>query len=193
MICPSLGQCFLMDLRLTSGEEITAWAAFRLSLRESRVMAVVLLRVSQWLAHKRFWWRLAPYMKRLNEVLNGFECHLSAEIDEGLFIAHTQGIVIGEGVVLGKRVTIFNGVTFGALARGAEPAGGRYPRVGDEVVVYTGAKLIGPIVVGRGATIGANAVVLSDVPQGCVAVGVPARVLPAKSQPVGLERSGGPS
>jgi len=180
MICSTIKECFCLDIRLTIKKDITLWTALRLCLREGRVMAIVLLRISQLLAQKKFWWHLAPYIKRLNEILNGFECHLSAKIGEGLFIAHTQGIVIGEGVVLGKNVTIYHNVTFGALARVPPLANSRYPKIEDEVVVYTGAKIIGPIVIGKGATIGANAVIIKNVPPMCVAVGVPARIIDTK-------------
>ena len=177
MICKTLRECFCVDICLYE-KNVTLGKVFCLSLRESRVLAVVLLRVSQFLAQKRILWRLAPYIKFLNEILTGLECHLSAVIGEGFFVAHTHGIVIGEGVILGKRVVIYNGVTLGASARGTHEKGRRYPIIEDEVTVYTGAKLIGPIVVGKGAVIGANAVVLKDVPPESVAVGVPARIFP---------------
>jgi serine O-acetyltransferase len=156
---------------------VTVWKVVCMCLRESRVLAVVLMRISQFLAQKRIVWRLAPYIKFLNAILTGFECHLSVVIGEGIFVAHTHGIVIGEGAVLGKKVIMYNGVTLGAIARGSNAKGRRYPIIEDEVTIYTGAKLLGPIVIGKGSIIGANAVVLQDIPPGCVAVGVPARVL----------------
>jgi len=176
MVCKTIRECFCVDIRLHE-RNVTVWKVFCMCLRESRVLAVVLMRVSQFLAQKRILWRLASYVKFLNEILTGFECHLSAVIGEEFFVAHTHGIVIGEGVILGAKVVIYNGVTLGAIARGSNQKGRRYPIIEDEVTIYTGAKLIGPIVVGRGAVIGANAVVLQDVPPGCVAVGVPARIL----------------
>lgn len=178
MICKTIRECFCVDI-CQHEKNVTAWKVFCLSLRESRVLAVVLLRISQFLAQKKILWRLASYIKFLNEILTGLECHLSAEIGEGIFVAHACGIVIGEGAILGKKVIIYSGVTLGARYRGSNEKGRRYPIIEDEVTVYTGAKLIGPIVVGRGAIIGANAVVLTDVPPGSVAVGVPARILSA--------------
>lgn len=159
---------------------MTAWKAFRLSLREGRVLAIVLMRVSQFLAEKPVAWRLAPYFKRINEILTGFECHLCARIDAGLFVAHPHGVVIGEGVTIGKKVTLYNGVTLGAVTRGTPQQGRRYPIIENDVILYTGAKILGPVTIGNGAVVGANAVVLKDVPPGRIAVGVPARILPVE-------------
>ena len=176
MVCKTIRECFCVDIRLHE-RNVTVWKVFCMCLRESRVLAVVLMRVSQLLARKRILWRLAPYVKFLNEILTGFDCNPAAVIGEGIYLGHTNGIVIGDGVIIGKKVSIYNGVTFGARYRGSDEKGRRFPIIEDEVMIYTGAKLLGPIVVGRGAVIGANAVVLQDVPPGCVAVGVPARIL----------------
>jgi Serine acetyltransferase len=180
MICNTIRECFCVDMRLHE-KNVTAWKMLCLSLRETRVMAVVLLRISQLLAQKRILWRLAPYIKTLNEILTGFDCNIHAVIGEGFFVAHTNGIVIGEGVVLGKKVIVYNGVTFGARGRGSNEKKRRFPIIEDEVIVYTGAKVIGPIVVGKGAVVGANTVVLNDIPPGSVAVGVPAKILPREA------------
>lgn len=179
MICKSIGECLCMDLQLYD-PDMTAWKAARLGLREARVLAVILMRISQFLSRKRVVWRIAPYVKRANEILTGFECHLSATIDVGLRVAHTQNIVIGEGVQVGRNVTIYNGVTLGAAIRRPSDDDRRYPSIEDDVTIYTGAKILGPIVIRSGAIVGANAVVLEDVPPGYVAVGVPARILPSK-------------
>jgi len=136
------------------------------------------MRLSQFFYQKRGLWRLSPLIKRLNEFLTGFECHLGATIGERLFVAHTQNLVIGEGVIIGNNVTIYNGVTLGASSRGiGTSVNKRYPIVGDEVIIYTGAKILGYVHIGAGATVGANAVVLKDIPAGCVAVGVPAKII----------------
>jgi serine O-acetyltransferase len=136
------------------------------------------MRVSQYLWGKRVLWRLSNFLKRLNEVLTGFECHLEARIGRGLNLPHTQNLVVGAGVVLGRNTTLYNGITLGAVKRGKEGGeDGRYPVLGDNVIVYTGAKIIGPVQVGEAAIIGANSVVLKDVPPGAIAVGIPARIL----------------
>jgi serine O-acetyltransferase len=157
---------------------MSLWAVIRLCLVEGRVLALVLIRIAQYLHNKRIVWRLAPLVKRCNEMVTGVECHLKARIGEGLFIAHTQNIVIGEGVCIGKCVTLFNGVTLGSRQRGRDTGMQRYPILEDGVAVYSGAKVLGAVVLGVKAVVGANAVVLQNIPAGHVAVGVPARILP---------------
>jgi serine O-acetyltransferase len=149
-------------------------------LIEGRVLAIVLMRLSQKLSQKKILWRIAPYVQRINEILTGFECHLNAIVGEGLFIAHTQNIVVGEGVCIGVNVTLYNGVTLGACVRSQGPSLKRYPTIEDNAIIYTGAKVLGPITIGSSAVVGANAVVLQNVPSEMVAVGVPARILPGK-------------
>jgi serine O-acetyltransferase len=180
LICKKIRECFCVDTQFKNNE-ITSWGSFRLSLTEGRILAVILFRVAQLFWSRRLIWRLSPYIKRMNEILTGFECHLLATIDEGLFIAHSQNIVIGEGVRIGKNVTLYNGVTLGSAFRGGSTQGARYPIIGDNVIIYSGAKVLGPIIVGDGAIVGANAVVLKDVPAGCTAVGVPAKIIDAKA------------
>lgn len=102
MKCRSFRECLLVDAHRYFPAPPTLWTVVVKTLSESRMLAVILFRISQYLMSKRFWWRLAPLVKRLNEILTGFECHLAAEIGVGLFIAHSQDIVIGEGVRVGK-------------------------------------------------------------------------------------------
>jgi serine O-acetyltransferase len=107
-----------------------------------------------------------------------YGCYLSprARIGPGLRLPHPVGIVIGEGVVIGEGCTIYQHVTIGARRRG-DWQRGLYPFIGDNVVLFAGAVLAGAIRVGDRSTIGANAVVLDDVPPESTAVGNPARVL----------------
>ena len=105
-----------------------------------------------------------------SRALTGVEIHPAAQIGEGLFIDHGSGVVIGETAELGANVTLYQGVTLGGtgFARGK-----RHPTVEDDVVVGSGAKLLGPIRIGRGSKIGANSVVISDVPSNSTVVGNP--------------------
>jgi serine O-acetyltransferase len=98
----------------------------------------------------------------------------SSELGPGLVFPHISGIVIGGGVIVGKNVTIYQGVTLGR----SDSNNPGVPIVMDGVKIYAGAKIIGPVVIGEGAIVGANAVVLKDVPPAHVAVGVPARNMP---------------
>jgi serine O-acetyltransferase len=111
--------------------------------------------------------RAIAYLAR---ALTGIEIHHAAQIGQGLFIDHGSGVVIGETAVIGDGVTLYQGVTLGGT--GFE-TGKRHPTVQDNVTIGSGAKLLGPIVIGHGAKIGANSVVVRDVPPNSTVVGVP--------------------
>src|ERR687885_2248895 len=102
--------------------------------------------------------------------LTGVEIHPSARIGRGLFIDHGMGVVIGETAELGDDVTLYQGVTLGGTGFAC---GKRHPTVQDNVTIGSGAKLLGPITIGHGAKIGANAVVIHDVPPNSTVVGNP--------------------
>jgi serine O-acetyltransferase len=110
------------------------------------------------------------FLANLTKVVTGVEIHPAARIGEALFIDHGAGVVIGETAEVGDDVTLYQGVTLGGT--GFE-SGKRHPTVGDDVVVGSGAKLLGPIVVGSCAKIGANSVVIHDVPPNSTVVGNP--------------------
>jgi serine O-acetyltransferase len=110
------------------------------------------------------------FLANLTKVITGVEIHPHARIGEALFIDHGAGVVIGETAELGDNVTLYQGVTLGGT--GFE-SGKRHPTVGDDVVVGSGAKLLGPIEVGDRAKIGANSVVIHDVPPDSTVVGNP--------------------
>lgn len=115
----------------------------------------------------------ARLLSQLARALTGVEIHPAARIGRRLFIDHGMGVVIGETTVVGDDVMLYHGVTLGgrSLNRGK-----RHPTLGDRVTVGAGAKVLGPVWVGDDAQIGANAVVVKDVPAGAVAVGIPARI-----------------
>jgi serine O-acetyltransferase len=114
---------------------------------------------------------LVPHaIANASKMATGVEIHPAARIGEALFIDHGHGVVIGETAEIGDNVTLYQGVTLGGtgFARGK-----RHPTVDDEVVVGSGAKLLGPIHVGRGAKVGANSVIIHDVPANSTVVGNP--------------------
>lgn len=100
-----------------------------------------------------------------------------ARFGRGLRLPHPVGIVVGDGATVGANATIYQNVTIGA-ARMGDGEKGLYPVIGDNVTIFAGAALIGAIRVGDNAIVAANAVVLKDVPENCVAVGVPATIKP---------------
>jgi serine O-acetyltransferase len=117
---------------------------------------------------------LARWLAHLGRWLTGIEIHPGASIGRRVFIDHGMGIVIGETAEIGDDCTLYHGVTLGGTSW---KAGKRHPTLGKGVVIGAGAKVLGPILVGDGAKIGSNAVVVRDVPANATAVGVPARVL----------------
>src|ERR1700730_5074741 len=107
---------------------------------------------------------------RVAHALAGIEIHPAARIGEGLFIDHGSGVVIGETADIGDNVTLYQGVTLGGTGFAT---GKRHPTVQDNVTIGSGAKLLGPITIGHGAKIGANSVVITDVPPNTTVVGNP--------------------
>ena len=106
----------------------------------------------------------------VSRTLTGIEIHPAARIGEGLFIDHGSGVVVGETAEIGDNVTLYQGVTLGGTGF---QTGKRHPTVEDNVTIGSGAKLLGPITVGHGAKIGANSVVVADVPANSTVVGNP--------------------
>ncbi len=115
----------------------------------------------------------ARLISQFTRSITGVEIHPGATIGHRVFIDHGMGVVIGETAVVGDDVTLFHGVTLGGRSM---TLGKRHPTIGNHVVVGAGAKVLGPVWVGDYAQIGANAVVVKDVPDHAVAVGVPARI-----------------
>lgn len=140
-----------------------------------RFASVCLIRYAQRL-HARGLRRMAKIPSLVNFVLFGIEVPPGLAIGPGLVIPHTQGTIIGAGFI-GRNVTIYQQVTLGAKFADFDFDPAKRPHIEDGVVITAGAKIIGPVRLGAGAVIGANAVVLSDVPPNTLAVGVPARIL----------------
>jgi serine O-acetyltransferase len=115
----------------------------------------------------------ARLLSQATRAATGIEIHPAARLGHRLFIDHGMGVVIGETAEVGDDVVLFHGATLGGRSM---RHGKRHPTLGNRVVVGTGAKILGPVWVGDDAQIGANAVVVKDVPAGAVAVGVPAQI-----------------
>ncbi|TDT45658.1 serine O-acetyltransferase [Fonticella tunisiensis] len=136
------------------------------------------------LAHRLYLrkrYTLARIISQIARSLTGIEIHPGAKIGKGLFIDHGMGVVIGETAEIGDNVTIYHGVTLGGVGN---EKGKRHPTIGDNVMIGAGAKILGPIKVGNGARIGANSVVLKDVPDRATVVGIPAKVVTSKKNKV---------
>jgi serine O-acetyltransferase len=144
------------------------------------VHAVMFYRVAHYLYKKKLFFP-ARLLSQIVRSITGIEIHPGAKIGRGLFIDHGMGVVIGETAEIGNNVTIYHGVTLGGTGK---DKGKRHPTVGDNVVIGSGAKILGPVYVAAGSKIGANSVVLRDVPSLSTAVGSPARVIAKLPKPV---------
>ena len=165
---------FREDLVTAQRRDPAATSALEIALTYPGVHALWTHRVSHalWTHGARTPARVLSSMAR---AVTGVDIHPEATIGRRVFIDHATGVVIGQTAEVGNDVVIFHGVTLGGVAM---TPGKRHPTVGDHVMIGAGAKVLGPITVGTGVKIGANAVVVKDVPCGNVAIGVPARLLP---------------
>lgn len=121
---------------------------------------------------------LAKMIAQRARRVTGIEINPGATIGKNLFIDHGMGVVIGETAEIGDNVLMYHGVTLGGV--GGDKDAKRHPTVEDDVIIGAGAKVLGPITIGKGAKIGANAVVLKPVPPYATAVGIPARIIEKK-------------
>ncbi len=135
-------------------------------------------RLAHWLWNHRLK-LLARWISQLMRGLTGIEIHPAAKIGKRFFIDHGMGVVIGETTEIGEDVTLYHGVTLGGTSL---KKGKRHPTIGNHVVIGAGAKILGAITVGDNSRIGANAVVVKDVPPNSVVVGVPGQIV-VRSQP----------
>jgi len=125
-------------------------------------------------AWRRRWFFIGRFISAVARNFTGIEIHPGARIGRRLFIDHGMGVVIGETAELGDDITLYQGVSLGGTSLQAAK---RHPTLESNVIVGAGAQILGPITIGAGARIGANAVVLKPVPPGATAVGIPARVV----------------
>ena len=144
------------------------------------VHAVLWHRLAHWLyLHHRYF--LARWISQRTRKKTGIEIHPGATIGRRLVIDHGMGIVIGETAEIGDDCLLYQGVTLGGTGK---DQGKRHPTLGNNVMVGSGARVLGPFKVGDNARIAAGAVVLSEVPPDCTAVGVPARIARVNGKPI---------
>ena len=144
------------------------------------VHAILYHRLAHWMYRHR-WFFLARCVSQWNRFWTGIEIHPGATIGHRLVIDHGTGIVIGEPAEIGDDCLLYQGVTLGGTGK---DKGKRHPTLGNNVLVGSGAKVLGPFTVGDNARIAAGAVVLSEVPANATAVGVPARIVRMAGKPV---------
>jgi serine O-acetyltransferase len=168
----SLSAVFREEIAAAKERDPAAKGTIEILLLYPGPHAIMAHRLSHWL-----WQKKVPffprYISQLARFLTGIEIHPGATIGRALFIDHGMGVVIGETTVIGENVTLYQGVTLGGTGK---ETGKRHPTIGDNVVVGTGAKVLGNIEIGANSYIGANAVVIKDSPANTTIVGVPGRI-----------------
>jgi serine O-acetyltransferase len=135
--------------------------------------AVLVYRLAHWFWTHRLYF-LGRFTSHLGRALTGIEIHPGAAIGKAFFIDHGMGVVIGETSEIGDNVTLYHGVTLGGTTW---RKGKRHPTIGNNVVVGAGAKVLGPVKIGDNTRIGANSVVISEIPSNSVVVGIPGKVV----------------
>ncbi len=160
------------DIAVVFEQDPAARSSIEVILTYSGLHAIWFHRIAHFLfRHKRFF--LARVISQFSRFMTGVEIHPGAKIGNRLFIDHGMGVVIGETCEIGDNVTIFQGVTLGGTGK---EKGKRHPTVKDNALIASGAKVLGSIVIGENAKIGAGSVVLKDVPANSTVVGIPGRV-----------------
>ena len=164
---------FRREIKATFERDPAATSFVEVLLTYSGLHATIFYRISHSLKKLK-----VPFIPRaisqFARWFTGIEIHPGAEIADGFFIDHGMGVVVGETTIIGNNVTLFQGVTLGGT--GKEP-GKRHPTLGNNIVCGTGAKVLGNVKIGDNVQIGANAVVLRDVPPNSTVVGVPGRIV----------------
>jgi serine O-acetyltransferase len=148
------------------------------------VHAIAFYRLAHWLWTRGLKW-FARLVSNLARWFTGIEIHPGAVIGRRFFIDHGMGVVIGETAIIGDDCTLYHGVTLGGTSW---QKGKRHPTLANDVVVGAGAKVLGPILIGEGARIGSNAVVVKEVPPGATVVGVPGRLISPRQREEGGHR-----
>ncbi len=171
---------FVSDVSAAFNKDPAAITLLEVLTSYPGIKAVLLYRISH------FFWKLGmPFVPRyisdIARELTAIEIHPGAEIGSDFFIDHGAGVVIGETTEIGNNVTIYAGVVFGGTSLEKKK---RHPTLGDNIVVGTGAKILGPVTIGDNVRIGANSVVVNDIPPNSVVVGVPGKIISRKGEKI---------
>jgi len=167
------------DIQSVKERDPAARSAFEVFFCYPGLHAIWFHRVAHWfwLSQMHF---LGRFISHLGRFFTGIEIHPGATLGRRLFIDHGMGVVIGETAEIGDDVTIYHGVTLGGVSLEKKK---RHPTIADNVVIGSGAKVLGPFTVGEGAKIGSNSVVVKEVPAHATVVGIPGRVVMGADEP----------
>jgi len=163
---------FNSEIRSAQKKDPAAKSSLEIVLLYQGLHALISYRIAHFFYMARFF-LLARLISQIARISTGIEIHPGANIGSGLFIDHGMGVIVGETSIIGDNVLLYQGVTLGGT--GLEK-GKRHPTIGNNVVIGAGAKILGNIIIGDNSYIGANAVVIKDVPANSTVVGVPGRI-----------------
>ncbi len=166
------------DIKSIKERDPAARSSVEVLLLYSGLHAVIYHRIAHWFFKNNMKF-IARMVSQFSRFMTGIEIHPGATIGRGLLIDHGMGVVIGETAVVGDNCTIYQGVTLGGTGK---DTGKRHPTIGNNVMIGSGAKVLGPFTVGDNSKIAAGAVVLDAVPESSTAVGVPARIISRKGK-----------
>ncbi|WQK86736.1 serine O-acetyltransferase [Mammaliicoccus sp. Dog046] len=169
------------DIQMVFEQDPAARSSFEIVMTYSGIHAIWSYLIANWFFKKKMYF-IARSISQISRFFTGVEIHPGATIGKRLFIDHGMGIVIGETCRIGNNVTIYQGVTLGGTGK---ERGKRHPDIGDNVLIAAGAKVLGNIEVGSNVNIGANSVVLNDVPDYSTVVGIPGRIVKQDGLKVG--------
>lgn len=161
------------DIQVVLDRDPAARTGFEVLVCYPGIWALILHRPAKWL-HSHHLKLLARILSQLARALTGIEIHPGATIGRRCFIDHGMAVVIGETAEIGDDVVIYQAVTLGGTGK---DVGKRHPTLGNNVMISSGAKVLGPITIGDNSKVGAGAVVLQSVPPNCTVVGVPGKIV----------------
>lgn len=174
----------IADIDAYMDRDPAARSRIEVLLTHSGIHAIIWHRLARWFWRRRMW-ILGRSVALFGRWLTGIEIHPEAKIGERLVIDHGMGVVIGQTAEIGDDVTLYHGVTLGGIAPSVDSVQQRntkrHPTLMSGSIVGSGAQVLGPITIGMNARVGANAVVVKDVPEGCTVVGIPAKPVPSAS------------
>ncbi|UCZ53350.1 serine O-acetyltransferase [Bacillus shivajii] len=161
------------DVDVVLEQDPAARSRVEVMINYAGVHAIWCHRFAHWLWKKRLYF-IARFLSQVSRFITGIEIHPGAKIGQRLFIDHGMGVIIGETCEIGDDVTIYQGVTLGGTGK---EKGKRHPTIEDNVLIASGAKVLGSMRIGKNSNIGAGSVVLKEVPPNSTVVGIPGRVV----------------
>ena len=171
------------DLKVVFERDPAVRSVFEIIFCYPGFHALLFYRLSHWLWINNLKF-LGRFVSHIGRFLTGIEIHPGATIGKGFFIDHGMGVVIGETAEIGENCTLYHGVTLGGTSWAKEK---RHPTLGNNVIVGSGAKILGPFKVGDDSKVGSNSVVVKEVPANATVVGIPGRVVLSSEKRIGVD------